>query len=65
VSFNFHNSEHPLGRTLRVVAIELIGLTERIAILRYLLAEGCGTCYLSYVVNRGHFSGRVGCSSCK
>ena len=52
MSFNSHNGEHPLGRTLRVVAAELFGLTERIAILRYLLAEWCGICYLTYVAIR-------------
>jgi len=43
MSFNSHNNERPLGKTLRVVATELNGLTQRIEILRYLLAEGCGT----------------------
>jgi hypothetical protein len=37
MSFNSHNSERPL---------------VRIAILRFLLAEGCGTWFLSYVANR-------------
>ena len=52
ISFNSHNNERPLGRTLRAVAAELIGLTQRIAILRFLLAEGCVTWFLAYVANR-------------
>jgi len=35
MSFNSHNNERPLGRTLRSVAAELTVLTQRIAILRY------------------------------
>lgn len=52
MSFNSHNNERPLGRTLRVVAAELIGQTQRVARLRYLLAEGCSTWFLAYVANR-------------
>jgi hypothetical protein len=43
MSFHSHKNERPLRRTLRSVAAELIGLTQRIAILLYLLAEGRGT----------------------
>lgn len=52
MSFNSYNDEHPLGKTRRVVAAELIGLTQRVAILRYPLAQGCGTWFLAYVANR-------------
>jgi hypothetical protein len=62
--FNSHNNERLLGRTLRVVAAELIGLTQNsdttVRTVRRMW-------YLIFGIRSKscHFGGRVGCSSRK